>query len=281
MFRPNKSFNLPTNRFSMRLFNATISLFFICFSLMVSAQEERMEIKGVVKANTGDLQGVTVYNLSSNKGGITNEKGEFSIRVKENDILEVASLVFTNFKVIVTKDELKSRLITIYLIEFVNNLDEVVLIKDGLTGLLSYDASKVKVFNTNIDFSLGSIDMSKYDFSADYKSAAQNIITRQGELYNMADPGKIIKLISGLFKSKKKKYKSIEDDLVYLSTLSLEDKYTPNFYVENFNIPADKVQAFLVFIDTSYFSKILLLPKKEMELLEYLNTKSIAFLAKK
>ena len=242
---------------------------------------ERVEVKGIVSANNGDVFAVTVYNTATKKGTTTNEKGEFKIKVGVNDVLEIASLLFHDFNVAITQDEIDARSIQVYMIELVNNLDEVVIIKDGLTGFLDHDVAQVKVFNTNIDFSFGGVDLDKYDLSDDYKSAANNIITRQGQYYNMADLSEIAKLVGELFTSKKKTCYNIEEDVVYLNKLHLKDKYDYKFYAENFKIPPHKVEAFIAYVEDDIFSKVLLIKKKELYLLEYLKTKSVTFLAQK
>jgi hypothetical protein len=168
--------------------------------------------------------------------------------------------------------------VQIYVLERINNLDEVVLLKYDLNGLLETDIADVVVFNTSVDFNSINLDLSKYDFSEDYKSAPSNIIVRQGEFYNLADLREIIKLMDKLLSKKNKK---ISDNNLSnsTSTLSLQEVYPPEFYIINYDIKPEKVQAFILYLETNDFNNTLLLPKNEMKLLEFLTQKSIAFSA--
>lgn len=259
-------------------------LFFIYFFSIntgFSQTLNREEINGQIFFNLEEKDGVTVYNLSSNKGTITDAEGKFTINVAEKDVLEFSSLLIQTKKVTITDKDVKNKSIKVFLVELVNNLNEVVVLENGLSGDLDKDVDDVEVFNTNIDVSLGSIDMSKDQFSADYKTGADNIITRQGQYYNMADGMAIVRLVAGLFKSDKKELekKALAEEQ-RLKSLKLTDKYSNKYYTENFNIPVDKVQAFIAYAEED-IDHNLLLKNKELDLIEYLNTKSIAFLAQK
>jgi hypothetical protein len=258
-------------------------LFFIfLFSISTSIAQvpNRVEVSGQIFFNLAEKDGITVYNLSSNKGTITDSDGQFKITVAEKDVLEFSSLLIQSKKVIVSEKDIKNKSIKVFLVELVNNLDEVVVLEDGLSGDLNKDVDDVKVFNTNIDVSLGSIDMDEDQFSADYKTAADNIITRQGQYYNMADGMAIVRLVAGLFKNDKKELeKRALAQEQRIKALKLTDKYSNIYYIENFNIPADKVQAFIAFAEED-LDQNLLLRGKELDLIEYLNTQSTIFLEK-
>tara|TARA_R110002012_G_scaffold304388_2_gene507867 strand:+ start:677 stop:1477 length:801 start_codon:yes stop_codon:yes gene_type:complete len=255
-----------------------IFLFFI--STSIAQVPNRVEVSGQIFFNLAEKDGITVYNLSSNKGTITDSDGQFKITVAEKDVLEFSSLLIQSKKVIVSEKDIKNKSIKVFLVELVNNLDEVVVLEDGLSGDLNKDVDDVKVFNTNIDVSLGSIDMDEDQFSADYKTAADNIITRQGQYYNMADGMAIVRLVAGLFKNDKKELeKRVLAQEQRIKALKLTDKYSNTYYIENFNIPADKVQAFIAFAEEN-LDQNLLLKGKELDLIEYLNTQSTIFLEK-
>ena len=55
---------------------------------------KRVLVEGQIIVDYPDLEGVTVYNLSSNKGTITNEEGKFAISVTLNDKIEISALQF-------------------------------------------------------------------------------------------------------------------------------------------------------------------------------------------
>jgi len=248
-------------------------LFFIP---IINAQNiERVLIKGKVSVDIPEVEGITIYNATTRNGVITNANGEFEIKVAENDRLDISALLYQNFSVQITNEDIEKRTITIYLIELVNNLDEVVVLRYGLSGFIKEDIKKVKVFNPQMP-SINLDDYSDLVLPDDQFSAATNIITRQGTYYNMVDGRELIKLISKLFQRKNK----FDKQPTEVNT-TLEEKYENNFYIESFNIPEDKIQAFLVFVKGEAFDTQLLLPENEMKLIELLNTKSTLFLAQK
>ena len=58
----------------MKQITLLISVLFL--SLNLNAQVlNRIDVKGRIIVASGDIEGVTVYNTSSNKGTITNTKG--------------------------------------------------------------------------------------------------------------------------------------------------------------------------------------------------------------
>ena len=102
-----------------------ILLYFFSVTLGFSQSINRQEINGQIFFNLDEKDGITVFNLSSNKGTITDEEGKFVIQVAEKDVLEFSSLLIQNQKITITEKDLKNKSIKVFLVELVNNLDEV------------------------------------------------------------------------------------------------------------------------------------------------------------
>src|SRR5690606_24830172 len=81
---------------------------------------ERIEINGVISAKDSDIEGVVVYNTSSNSGTVTNQKGVFIISVAVNDVVEVSALQFETVSIKITKEIITSKALKIYLSEQIN-----------------------------------------------------------------------------------------------------------------------------------------------------------------
>ena len=75
-------------------------LFVLCVTgFTVYAQDfKRIEVHGKIIVESNDVYGITIFNTSSNKGTITNDKGEFKLAVRLNDVIEVSALQFQNLK---------------------------------------------------------------------------------------------------------------------------------------------------------------------------------------
>lgn len=88
-------------------------LLLICFIFsvgLISAQTfQRVEVDGKIIVEGNDVEGITVYNTSSNKGVVTNENGEFKIEVALNDFIEFRALQYQNFDLQVTQAIIDSK----------------------------------------------------------------------------------------------------------------------------------------------------------------------------
>lgn len=262
------------------------SLFII---LSVNAQKvERIEISGEIIAAIDDLENITIYNESSNKGVVTDSLGRFKIRVTLNDVMQFSSIQLKSFKTIITQKIIDSKLLRIYLKESVNTLDEVVLLQYDLTGDLESDAINTKV-NKPVEFpDLANTD--NLEVPDDNKSKVDNIAVgnQNDRIRYQADGMAIIGLlVNAIFKTKDKKrpkkQKEIDkiDSMYDVPVSKLATAFERKYYAENYNIPDDKIEGFILYLESSGFDYSLLEPSKEIELIELLHDKSKAFLNQK
>ena len=108
---------------------------------------KRVLVEGQIIVDYPDLEGVTVYNLSSNKGTITNEEGKFAISVTLNDKIEISALQFEKFSIIISQEILDAKSMTVFLVESINKLDEILILPYGLSGNLKTDINIIYVEN--------------------------------------------------------------------------------------------------------------------------------------
>ena len=253
---------------------------FIGFNFLIAKAQDvqRIEVNGRIIVDSPDIEGLTVFNASSNKGTITDEEGKFSILVTLNDRLEFSALQFENFVVVITQDIIDSKALTVVLVEEVNKLPEVIILPYGLTGNLTVDAIRAKTFNPNLDalyFGLDNLD--KIDFTDDYISAVRNTAMPDNRFYYAADAIKIIGLlVKPLFKSKKNR-----DEATLASDRDIVEKYSPEYLMDKLNIPKHQMNEFIYFVEDSGMDKTLLEDGKELQFLEYIIKKSKEFQANK
>jgi len=259
-----------------------ISVFF------VDAQNiERIEVAGQIIVAIDDLENITVYNTSSNKGVITDSIGKFKIKVAINDEIEVSAIQLKPFKTRVTQKVIDSKILSIYLKEQINTLDTVVLSEYDLTGDLKTDVANVKV-NKPIEMpSLG--DISNLELPDDYHSKVENnaIGSQNDRIRYQANGVAIIGLlVNAIFKTKSKKNKKRADrkarigDRFEVPISKLSTVFKNEYFTENYNIPKEKVNEFIIHLEESNFNYELLQPAKEIELIECLHKESKAFLNK-
>lgn len=269
MLKPTKSFLKPIFLFAI----------FILSILVSNAQEvERIEVEGKIIVDSPDVEGVTIFNASSNKGTITDAEGKFKILVALNDRLQFSALQFKNFEVTVTQDIMDSKALTVVLVEEVNKLPEIIILPYGLTGDLDIDALRAKTVNPDLDalyFGLGNLD--KFEFTDDYLSGIRNTAMTDNRLYYAADAIKIIGLlVKPLFKDKNKN----NNELV-ATDRDIVEKYSPEYLFDKLNIPKNQMMEFIYFVEDSGMDKTLLEDGKELQFLDYIIKKSKEFQANK
>ncbi len=248
-----------------------IAAFFISTISLFSQDVKRVEVNGKIIAQN-DVEGVTVFNSSSNKGTIADENGDFKMEVALNDVIEVSALQYVSVEIIVTQDVVDSRILRLFLVEELNKLSEVILLPSLLTGEIHVDIDKAQP-QRYIEMHFG--DLSDMEFGQDPYSEVRNVITSEGRYYNGVDFARIFGL-NRLFKRNDKKPTHDELDSKYTDVLAA--KYSQAFISGNFNIPQERVTEFIAFVNSQNFDETLLQDGNEMKLIEYLNNQSELFL---
>ena len=181
-----------------------IFLFLLVSFYSFSQNNNDKFIEGIVyNDNSYSIEGVHVLNITSNEATITNSEGNFKILVKLNDELIFSAIQFKRKKITMNQDIFDSLSITVYLEEFVNELDEVILNSSGLSGSLMNDLQ-----NTGIVKDLNFDDIGIPGFTGirkeDIPSSSQ--LTKElllAPLVGGIDIGRMYNWISGYYKEKR------------------------------------------------------------------------------
>ncbi len=250
---------------------------------LFSQDFKRIEVDGKIIVESNDVYGITIYNVSSNKVAVTNEKGEFKIDVRLNDKIEVSALQFENLKFEVNEAIIASRQMKIFLIEEINKLDEIILSPNNLTGNLQTDIGMTSKFTPKLDaLYFGIKNKEAFDFKPDSQTQVDNIATPTQHI-TMINGLNIVnvvdQLLLPLFRSKtpEKEEKGIPE----VPLESVKYYFSSTFLTDNFGIPEHRVEEFIHYVQASDFDYSLLSYGKEMEFLEHLHAKSVAFLNEK
>ncbi|WP_418512255.1 carboxypeptidase-like regulatory domain-containing protein [Corallibacter sp.] len=254
-------------------------LLFIFFTAITwslySQNVSRIEIEGKIIAKANEVESVTVFNSSSNKGTFADENGNFKLKVALHDRIQVSALQFKTVTVIIDDEILASKKLTVFLTEQINALDEVLILPSGLTGSLDVDVDSVRLISPIVmDFG----DIKEYEFPIDHLTKADNTITRQGQFYNGINFAEILGINRWLNKRRRRPSYEELDAEQERKTYDLSQKYSSEYIQENFKIPSDKIQAFYDYIYKNGFNVKLLNKKNELELMEFLLQKSKSFL---
>ena len=136
MIRTNKSI---LNKNLKSLF---LRLFFVVASSL-SAQEPVL-VAGIVQSDSVKLADIHILNLSTRKGTISNQEGEFGITVSQNDTLIFSGIQFHTLGLIVDKKVLDKRVIKVELVPKVEELSEIELKGHDLDGLFYIDTKRMR-----------------------------------------------------------------------------------------------------------------------------------------
>ncbi len=109
-------------------------LFFTTVCTWSQTSNEKI-LHGKIVADSASVVGIDVVNLGNEKVTVTNNKGEFSILAKADDILVFSSMTLEMKRMLVDEDDLKSEMITIYMTPKINELNEVIVKKNAAEGI--------------------------------------------------------------------------------------------------------------------------------------------------
>jgi len=105
-----------------------VFLLIFCFARIYS-QDKRLLLSGEVRYDSMAVENVHIINISSNRGSLSNQLGEFHISVKENDTVIFSDIQYLIKEVIITDEVIKNKNLVIFLEPRNNELDEIVLIE--------------------------------------------------------------------------------------------------------------------------------------------------------
>lgn len=253
-----------------------ISLFFFQ-TLLFAQQVERVEVFGKITSTQGeDVEGISVYNISSQKGTITNEVGEFKLKIAEFDRIQITALQFNSSEVVVTIGDVTSKELRIYLNPNVNQLDSVTISRHDLSGYLDIDSKKIKtsVFTQELDLSYAALEFG-YNFENDGQSPVTGNAAEAALGVNAVPVASVdaLELFKLFFPKRKRSTHQIVMSRKDLADALLK-RYDHDYLTKAYGIPYDKVNDFIYFVEETGLQTSMLKPDKEIELLEYLSEQS-------
>ena len=247
-------------------------LLFLLLPLITYSQSiDRVQIEGRIIANDSDVENVTIFNSSSNKGTITTADGEFTIKVAKNDVLNISALQFEQLIVTINEDVIKTRQLTVFLVERVNKLNEVVLLPYGLSGNVAVDVKSIETFNPDLDaIYFGVNDVGSFEFSDDYKSSVENSVVTTENLKYGLNVGALLGVVANNVFGKRKTNKQKEINKINTNNRSLTDVYAQAVLSRMLDISENNINAFIVYVEQKKLNQTLLKEGNEVELLEFL-----------
>ena len=262
--------------------------FLVCSPILLAQEIERVSVSGKIVVKNNDLEGVTVYNTSSEKGTITDFEGNFKIEVGLNDRIEISALQFKKFVVVIDEGIVEQKRMTIFMVEEVNKLPEVVVTPYDLSGNILVDINRVKTLNLPFGEDQFDLELNPVNLTPDNKTKVYNEFVRgaggKADMLGGDVLGLVGLLLKPLFKKNKKKT-DIEkynerNNVAKQNTdaLDLRLMYTNEYMKGVFGIPENKVNEFIVYVEDNGLDYNLLKKGREMEFIDFLVQQSKTFL---
>ena len=209
-----------------------LGLFLLVFNI---ASSQQIDLEGKI-TNAFDIEGIHILNKTSRYNTVTNEFGEFVIRIQVLDTIIFSSVKYQIKELIITEDIYHKKKININLNELVNELDEV-LIGNTLTGDLFTDLKNIKVEET---FNFDDVGIPGFKGEPEEKivplaAAAFPLSVNIEALY---------KHIGGYYKKLKIQRKWTKENLTVVEII---DYYGFKFFEDAYRIPNNKLYDFLLF----------------------------------
>lgn len=257
-----------------------ITVFLLLPLVLLSQDIERTVISGKVTAPMGeDIEGITIYNVSSQKGTVTSPEGFFELMVAENDRVSVTALQFSTFIIIVDEGVIDNKKLGIYLNPVVNQLEEVIVRPYDLLGNVTADVNKIKTANVvpQWDLSYESVEF-EYQFSADQYSSVKGNKAEEAYFNGRQQLGADFIGLAGLLfpKKNKKTFKDINEDKNYVAR-SLRQRFSNNYLATIFGIEEEQANEFIYYVEENGMQPSWLQAENEILLLDFMYQKSKVF----
>ncbi len=244
----------------IKIYRSTLLFVFAMFFYgFISAQDtDRRLLRGQVIYRGVNVANENVINATSEMATITNDSGQFAIRVKVGDELVFSALNYKLEIVKITEDILKKNRLVVEVSEKVTELDEVVITPEDQERFLEIKNEELK----------------KFEYETDRSTEVENIALSQAER-GMTDGVNFVNIFKALLKTKKNNDE--EGPKLKVSEV-LRQVYEDEFFVTDLNLPQDKIDAFLIYCDARMPAHSLLKKDNEFQLIDFLVTHSKTFL---
>ena len=221
-----------------------LTLILLLFSGLLFSQDiQEKIIEGYIRNNNNfSIEGIHVLNNSNGEATITNTDGKFKIKASLNDEIVFSGIQFARKKIILNRELFDSVLLNVWMDEFVNELDEVIVNSSGLSGNILDDLRNSGISDQyNFD-----------DFGIPgFKGVRKERILTDKEVLTMfllmpltggMDVDFIYKSISGYYDMKRKEIK-------YISEIKLTDRiitfYGKKYFIDEFNLEESTIHDFV------------------------------------
>ena len=221
----------------------SIFIFLLVSFNSFSQTENQKIIEGFVYNNNSySIEGIHVLNITSGEATITDSEGNFKILININDEIIFSGIQFKRKKIIINQDIFDSVSLTIYLEEFVNELDEVIVNSSGLSGNLLNDLQNsgvIKELNFDDIGIPGFTGIRKEDIPSNSQLAKEVLLA---PLVGGLDIERMYNWISGYYKQRRKEIEFRNDFNIIDQIIKF---YGLRFFIDEFEMEESAIHDFV------------------------------------
>jgi hypothetical protein len=229
-------------------------------NFIYTQEDSRTWIRGKVLYKNSNVISANVVNNTSREATITDNDGEFEMRVRLNDRLVFSSVQYEIRSVVIDKDILQKSRLVIDVNEKVTVLDEVVVGPENTEKFLDLKEEEFK----------------RIDYMADKSTRLKDEILKAGTFNNGLN---FINLYKAIAKSNNKDELSDNSisNLNYKPSDLIREVYDDSFFLTSLGINKEDISEFLLYCDDKFPSKVLFKKSNEFQLLDFLIKQSDKF----
>ena len=265
----------------------SILLFFILVITQIGFSQgiERKVLRGKIVADSLEVENLTVYNITSNVGAITDVDGKFSINARATDTLFIQGLSYDSKRYILTDKDFWLPVLEIKLHVKITELNEIIITPYTLTGNLNEDTKRIQVYGegfAKIDAKVVKYYDDDIRLGTPENTAMPNVFAPTGvNLLGIVVGIANLVGIKGNPKSNSERVfeeRRIRDLQSKSFSEHMLERFSHNFFVETLKIKNEDIPMFMSFAELNVYElSPLLKAENELKLIEYLINKSEEF----
>ena len=264
-----------------------ILLFFILVITQIGFSQgiERKVLRGKIVADSLEVENLTVYNITSNVGAITDVDGKFSINARATDTLFIQGLSYDSKRYVLTDKDFWLPVLEIKLHVKITELNEIIITPYTLTGDLKEDTKRIQVYGegfAKIDAKVVKYYDDDIRLGTPENTAMPNVFAPTGvNLLGIVVGIANLVGIKGNPKSNSARVfeeRRIRDLQSKSFSEHMLERFSHNFFIETLKIKNEDIPMFMSFAELNVYElSPLLKAENELKLIEYLINKSEEF----
>ena len=195
-------------------------------------------LKGEIINDSVSVSGIHIINKTSSSKTITDINGVFEIGVKKQDTIIISSVQIIPRVIVMENEMLNQTYLKIYVDQFINELSNVVVRSNSLSGNILKDMA-----NSNVKVPINFDDVGIPGFKGIREEKIEKIVPFIGLPIMSINIEALYKNLSGYYKRLKKRRVW---DKQNITTVDVIEFYGVSFFTRSYNLTQDEVYEFVL-----------------------------------